>query len=585
MRLATIIFLAVLGALACLNTVVDAQIRRVRKSWKMFSQDEKRRYLGALQSAMSKGLHYRFAEMHVARPNYDFAHGNCGFVLWHRRFLVAYENMLRDQGPEYASVTLPYWNYFEEHDARLNERSSCQTFNDCSQFLKDFGGSSGTSKRVVVSTAGSIGGKCSEQTLGKYSCASTQGTQDPNCAKCLLRGNWDDPQTYLAITKAEIEGALSQVRRGLPNRGTRSPHEILSRSMEGNFHADVHNKLAGVMQTGVSAFDPVFYGHHTMIDLTAYVHNRCHLKSDDPNVRMQFDVFDQCIVTLKQENNRQVTITPSSKVVIQYDGKPAEEDPVIGKYFKNIGDRYSNFANAESIPGPNAYTYQLDEYMRTLLQSQNFVCPPEIFARTPPKRKLMEGEDLDSTDETREHVHRDDEDWEHMSNGVQMVVAYEDCSADVRAKNPNATSLEVQMQMALLECEATRQSKGCDFQDYSPEFREAMNLPEEKKPFCYQLQESYRKQEIPLLTSKTCRKRYSKLTGTDLVKAFGDEDIPKHVIRANRLKRRHQYNPDFQSPISPLYEEESNDEPVELVELEDDHNSVHVHVRIHHSDE
>ena len=42
-----------------------------------------------------------------------------GFILWHRRYLLAYENMLRSLHPDFECVTLPYWNYFNHYDRML----------------------------------------------------------------------------------------------------------------------------------------------------------------------------------------------------------------------------------------------------------------------------------------------------------------------------------------------------------------------------------------------------------------------------------------------------------------------------------
>ncbi|GLE11056.1 hypothetical protein PINS_up023354 [Pythium insidiosum] len=71
-------------------------------------------YLSAVQIAMEKGYHYRFVGVHTAHMNRITSHGACPFLLWHRRYILGYENMLRSLHPKFANLTLPYWDYFED---------------------------------------------------------------------------------------------------------------------------------------------------------------------------------------------------------------------------------------------------------------------------------------------------------------------------------------------------------------------------------------------------------------------------------------------------------------------------------------
>ncbi|DBA05129.1 TPA: hypothetical protein N0F65_004979 [Lagenidium giganteum] len=161
------VLVALLAILAVLLTQPSLLVRcqRVRKSWKALSPTEQKAYIGAVQSAQKSGQHYRFVELHATYPNYAFAHGNCGFLMWHRKFLLAYEEMLRSQGDDYANVTIPYWNYFEDHSLHLNQNDKCRNLVECSQFLKDVGGSGGRSDQFTVvaeSTSGLVKGTCAE---------------------------------------------------------------------------------------------------------------------------------------------------------------------------------------------------------------------------------------------------------------------------------------------------------------------------------------------------------------------------------------------------------------------------------------
>ncbi|KAF0692140.1 hypothetical protein As57867_016690, partial [Aphanomyces stellatus] len=67
-------------------------------------------------------------------------HGTCVSVLWHRKFLVGYENMLRSMDPvANKCLTLPYFNYVQQNLDYINGK--CTNMESCAAQMRDFGGS------------------------------------------------------------------------------------------------------------------------------------------------------------------------------------------------------------------------------------------------------------------------------------------------------------------------------------------------------------------------------------------------------------------------------------------------------------
>ncbi|KAF1325082.1 hypothetical protein FI667_g9474, partial [Globisporangium splendens] len=494
--------------------LANAQSARVRKAWRSYSDSEKKTFIGALQSAMESGMHYYFAEIHAARPTNDFAHGNCGFLLWHRKFLLAYENMLRAQGPSFKDVTLPYWNYFQDHDMNMAAGVACNSMVTCSKFLADLGGSSRTSpvKAVKLGSAGVVEGYCVANGVAKSACASPGGTKSGACDRCIVRGDWSSPGVFLPLSKI---GILNSIRTISTSVAT-DPHDRLRAVLEGGFHADVHNTLGGTMRTMASPFDPVFFGHHGTIDLMHFMHNRCHYGKKD---NKKFDVFSKCTVTTAA--GAAYTINANTEILINYGNKPAENDPVIGKFFKGLGSTYADFANAEKLKSAsNNYRYVVDDYFGAIFKSQGIVCPPGTFAsESSPKHKHH-----------KKHKHHEDDSVDE--EGTVEVPVYEivatlsTCGEELMERNPNMTELDVAIQESILECEATRQKSGHELEDYTPEFRQAFSMAADSHPQCYRLLNDVKNGAIKLEVSDFCRQEYGRLTGTNLTEGEFGKPLP-----------------------------------------------------------
>lgn len=82
---------------------------RVRKNAQTLSAAERDRFLAALGTlnGMGQGRFTDFRDMHVQASSAE-AHGNSGFLPWHRAYILDFERELQRID---ASVSLPYWRF------------------------------------------------------------------------------------------------------------------------------------------------------------------------------------------------------------------------------------------------------------------------------------------------------------------------------------------------------------------------------------------------------------------------------------------------------------------------------------------
>eukprot|EP00966_Prymnesium_polylepis_P093335 2160577-Prymnesium_polylepis.1 len=112
---------------------------RVRKDWNDLRDDERTTYLAAVNALKASGVYDHFVTTHAYEPNKDYAHGTSGFLPWHRKYLLEYENALRGQAAAYKCVTVPYWDWAEE-TLQCEADAGCTAFDSKSEILNAFGG-------------------------------------------------------------------------------------------------------------------------------------------------------------------------------------------------------------------------------------------------------------------------------------------------------------------------------------------------------------------------------------------------------------------------------------------------------------
>ncbi|KAK3600231.1 hypothetical protein CHS0354_030262 [Potamilus streckersoni] len=206
--------------------------KRKRKEIRMLTESELDLYFKAVRAAKtntttSPNVYEALAEFHTGITSIS-AHGGCNFFGWHRVYLLMYENMLRAQGPEFAEVTVPYWD--SRLESRMDQPTSTVLFTD-----RFFGTGSGEASGGVL------------------------GSGWQTSAGPLIRNIGTDgpPMTDEAIVNVtrmtrmrEICGADSAIESDLEFH-----------------HNGVHRWVDGQMaMLQTSPLDPCFWSHHSFID-------------------------------------------------------------------------------------------------------------------------------------------------------------------------------------------------------------------------------------------------------------------------------------------------------------------------------
>ncbi|KAL4146784.1 hypothetical protein PRNP1_010541 [Phytophthora ramorum] len=330
---------------------------RVRRNWDAMTDTEKTTYKGALAAAMDSGAYIKFVEIHTEMRSEMEAHRQCMFIYWHRLFLVVFENMLRGQGPEYACVTIPYFNWMEANSKMLS--GECKTLSECSPIMKELGGLGGASKTVVIDGVKVTGSCASEAPLDHFcQSSSTTGTA---CAGCIPRGDWEAVKVPASTSYASV---LGQVFNG-------TDIGQVSRAVERGCHSEVHSALGSTMAKFQSPADPIFWSHHAMLDVLLTIFHKCRVGTR----RMTFEEKAADPVAWSSCKRRAgtgsgVPFKPTDVVTMRtgengLDPIDGSKDPLIGQYFAGVPNRFADLTDVSDL-GNNSYTYEISGLLATM---------------------------------------------------------------------------------------------------------------------------------------------------------------------------------------------------------------------------
>ncbi|KAL3858695.1 hypothetical protein ACJMK2_008956 [Sinanodonta woodiana] len=232
--------------------VVSSGPKRRRKEIRMLSETELDHYFRAVRAAkanttVAPNVYEALAEFHTGITSIS-AHGGCNFFGWHRVFLLMYENMLRDQGPEFAEVAIPYWD--SRLEARMDQPTNTVLFTD----------------RLLGTGSGEVSG-------------GILGSGWQTAAGPLIRNIGTDgpPMTDEAIVNVTRMTRMSEIC------GADSAIESDLEFHHNGIHRWVDGQMA-MLQT--SALDPAFWSHHTFID---YVWEAFRINSQRNGVNIETD--------------------------------------------------------------------------------------------------------------------------------------------------------------------------------------------------------------------------------------------------------------------------------------------------------
>ncbi|RQM29148.1 hypothetical protein B5M09_012251 [Aphanomyces astaci] len=326
--------------------------KRIRKSWEALTAAEKNTYISAIELAMDRGLYHKFVEIHKETMSTTEAHNSCVFLFWHRKLLLAYENMLRSLGNRYKCLTLPYWDYVQNYATMQNtpRAKRCRSIEECSPVLGDIGGST-VGKRSTKNLFGYSypALTCVTNRPANHLC-TVAGASSSTCDHCIPRGNW---ASIPMITDMSIDSVRGQLLAPEVAGSIR----LLSQAIESSPHASIHITLSGPQNNvAVSPMDPVFFIHHNTLDLLHTIYYHCKVEPlglSKAEKMTDTRSFQGC--TTGNGHN----LGPTSPIMMKLEGPAGvvniENDPLVGEFFRDLPNQYYQFADVRSL----GYSYEL----------------------------------------------------------------------------------------------------------------------------------------------------------------------------------------------------------------------------------
>ncbi|RLN73577.1 hypothetical protein BBJ28_00015236 [Nothophytophthora sp. Chile5] len=340
---------------------------RVRRAWGVLSSADKELYRDAINAAMTQGYHVLFMEVLSNRPSFTEAERTSGMLFWHRRFLLAYENMLRSLEPRFACLTIPYWDFFADYAKAVS--GVCSSFQDCSQFLQEFGGSNGSqSNHTFGDDSLSANGSCvdgSGSPYGDFSsfCQSSE-TRPESCWGCIPRGSWLDTRFPSGLGYASLASLVS-----LP-----FGFSWFSSNLHFGMLTAIHNAADGAMITYDTAADPLFYNLHATVDLVHQLYYDCQVGRVLTDVEKQTSPSEFVYQTYVMAPATSAPSLLSNMTMVwnaSSSGGPVRVDdhPRLAPFFSELPPEYWHYVSGRDLGTANSYRYEADSLFKLLQEA------------------------------------------------------------------------------------------------------------------------------------------------------------------------------------------------------------------------
>ncbi|TMW61966.1 hypothetical protein Poli38472_009459 [Pythium oligandrum] len=282
-------------------------------------------------------------------------------IYWHRRFILAYENMLRSLEPRFACITIPYWDYFADFAKKMN--NLCSTFEGCSTFLSEFGGSTAPVANISLNNIW-VNGTCNNSSMiSRYCQQMTPG--GPQTCTCVPRGEW----AVKGFPAGYGYGTLAKILSGSYG------FAWFSQNVHYSFHNPIHNTANGSMATLATSADPIFYSHHSTTDLVHQLFYDCQVgrPMTENEKKTSGYAFQPYGLTTSD-----ISPTALSNITQDWQGQSlpkimAEDHPLLSPFFSPLPNQYWQWVSGTDL-GNNSYTYEKDALF-AILQNNGISCP------------------------------------------------------------------------------------------------------------------------------------------------------------------------------------------------------------------
>ncbi|WP_282696911.1 tyrosinase family protein [Streptomyces sp. CC208A] len=227
-----------------------------RKNQRDLTAAERRSFVAAVLELKRRGEYDEFVRTHIDFYTADgggrlrVAHMAPSFLPWHRKFLLEFERALRRID---ATVTVPYWDWTRDNTPAA------------SLWSEDFMGGNGRRSDLQVTT-------------GPFAYAAGRWTVKYAMTEVsYLTRDFGRPRDPITLpTAAQLDEVLRERAYDTAPWNSTSPSGLRNR-LEGwapgsgndrfRIHNRVHRWVGGLMLGGGSVNDPVFWLHHSFVDL------------------------------------------------------------------------------------------------------------------------------------------------------------------------------------------------------------------------------------------------------------------------------------------------------------------------------
>ena len=343
---------------------VEAVSPRFRRDWYSLADAEIDLYLSALEESMNQGIYQRFLFYHLDAVSAIQAHDTCAFMLWHRRYLLAIENMLRSLDTKYSCLAVPYWNVMDDHIAQQGRL--CDSIAGCSAILRDIGGN--TARQSQTRSYGSVTQQGAYYTGRPFSFAT-----DNNGLPGIIRAELID-------VSLPSECSMDRVLQTIASHDN---YNDFSLAIQRSIHDAVHDAVGGFMPTNASPSDVIFLNWHSTIDLLHFVWLQCHLgdkRDASPTSRFAFTQDGTTCGHTGPGTTAFPFLNSSSEMHMMWLDTDIRDDAIIGRYFQDIGLKFHEMTDARAL-GEDSFSYELPRRMQQFLASDQ--CPDSNYQLTP----------------------------------------------------------------------------------------------------------------------------------------------------------------------------------------------------------
>ncbi|MER7958736.1 tyrosinase family protein [Streptomyces sp. NPDC096030] len=227
-----------------------------RKNQRDLTSAERKKFVAAVLELKRSGKYDDFVRTHIDYYVADgdnrlrVAHMTPSFLPWHRKFLLEFERALRRIDP---TVTVPYWDWTRDNTPAA------------SLWSEDFMGGNGRREDLQVMTGpfAYAGGRWAVKhgmTEGRFLTRDFGRPQDPVTLPtkaqldAVMRETVYDVEPWNSTSRSGFRNTLEGWAPGRGNERFR-------------IHNRVHRWVGGLMLGGASVNDPVFWLHHSFVDL------------------------------------------------------------------------------------------------------------------------------------------------------------------------------------------------------------------------------------------------------------------------------------------------------------------------------